>query len=121
MKSNSNKRRKFLRQIGATTLASAATPFASFAAQEKAEERILRYEKGFSTNDTVRIGVIGYGVQGHFDLNTALRVPGVELAGICDLYPGRLVNAQEQYGKDLYVTRSYKDLLDKDDTDQQLL
>ncbi|WP_318312758.1 Gfo/Idh/MocA family protein [Flagellimonas crocea] len=120
-KENSNKRRKFLRQIGATTLASAATPFASFAAQEKAEERILRYEKGFGSNDKVRIGVIGYGVQGHLDLSTALQVPGVELVGICDLYPGRLVNAKEQYGKDLYTTRSYKDLLDRDDVDAVLI
>ena len=101
MKNNDqNKRRKFLRQIGATTLASAATPFASFAAQEKAEERILRYNRTFSNNDTVRIGVIGYGVQGHFDLRTALQVPGVELAGICDIYKSRLTRAQEEFGKD---------------------
>lgn len=118
---NSNKRRKFLQQIGATTLASAATPFASFAAQEKAEERILRYDRDFSNSDKVRIGVIGYGVQGHFDLSTALEVPGVELAGICDLYKGRLVRAQEEFGKDLFVTRSYKDLLDKDDIDAVLI
>ncbi|WP_306014228.1 MULTISPECIES: Gfo/Idh/MocA family protein [unclassified Allomuricauda] len=122
MKNNdSNKRRKFLRQIGATTLATASTPFISFAAQEKAEERILRYQKGFGSNDTVRIGVIGYGVQGHFDLSTALRVPGVELAGICDLYEGRLIRAQEEFGKDLYVTRNYKDLLDRDDIDAVLI
>lgn len=122
MKNNDeNKRRKFLRQIGATTLASAATPFASFAAQEKAEERILRYNRTFSNNDTVRIGVIGYGVQGHFDLRTALQVPGVELAGICDIYKSRLTRAQEEFGKDLFVTRSYKELLAKDDIDAVLI
>ncbi len=121
MKNNKNARRRFLRQIGATTLASAATPFASFAAEEKAEERILRYERNFSSNDTIRIGVIGYGVQGHFDLNSALKVPGVELAGICDLYTGRVEKAKEQFGKDLFTTRNYKDLLDKDDIDAVLI
>lgn len=118
---NLNSRRRFLRQIGATALVSAASPLASFAAQEKAEERILHYERPISANDKIRIGVIGYGVQGHFDLNTALRVPGVELAGICDLYTGRIENAKEQYGKDLYTTRNYKELLDRKDIDAVLV
>lgn len=118
---NSSSRRKFLHQIGATTLATAATPFASYAAQEKAEERILHYEKNISSNDKIRIGVIGYGVQGHFDLNTALQVPGVELAGICDLYTGRIQNAKEQYGDDLFTTRDYRELLDREDIDAVLI
>ncbi|MFN8000720.1 MAG: hypothetical protein U0X75_06860 [Acidobacteriota bacterium] len=37
-------RREFLQKIAATSMATAATPFASLAASEKAEERILRYE-----------------------------------------------------------------------------
>lgn len=118
---DSNSRRKFLQQLGATGIATAATPFVSFAAQEKAEERILNYERKITANDTIRIGVIGYGVQGHFDLSTALKVPGVELAGICDLYSGRLINAQEEFGKDLYTTRNYKDLLDRPDIDAVLI
>ena len=85
-KDNHASRRKFLQKIAATSMASAATPFASLAAREKAEERMLHYEQKISANDKIRIGVIGYGVQGHFDLDTALKVPGVELAGICDLY-----------------------------------
>lgn len=116
-----NSRRRFLQQIGATGLATVASPFASLAAQEKAEERILFYEKKHSANDKVRIGVIGYGVQGHFDLDTALKVPNVELAGICDLYTGRIENAKEKYGKDLYTTRNYKELLDRPDIDAVLI
>lgn len=114
-------RRRFLHQIGATSLAAAASPFASFALQKKAEERILRYDRKISANDKIRVGVIGYGVQGHIDLNTALQVPGVELAGICDLYSGRLVRAQEQFGKDLFTTKNYKDLLDRSDIDAVLV
>lgn len=121
MKNDNSSRRKFLQQIGATSLVAASSPFASLAAQQKAEERILQYERPFAANDKVRIGVIGYGVQGHFDLNTALKVPGVELAGICDLYPGRLDNAKEQYGKDLFTTRNYKELLTKNDIDAVLI
>jgi predicted dehydrogenase len=116
-----NSRRKFLQQIGATSLVTAAAPLTSFAAREKAEERILMYERPITPNDKIRIGVIGYGVQGHFDLDTALKVPGVELAGICDLYTGRIENAKEKFGKDLYTTRNYKDLLDRKDIDAVLI
>ena len=107
-------RRKFLQQIGATSLMAAAAPLSSLAAKEKAEERILHYEKKISAGDKIRLGVIGYGVQGHYDLETALKVPGVELAGICDLYTGRLENAKELHGNNLFTTRNYKELLDKD-------
>ena len=93
----------------------------SLAAREKAEERILRYERKISANEKIRLGVIGYGVQGHFDLDTALKVPGVELAGICDLYTGRLENAKEKFGNDLYTTRNYKDLLEKKDVDAVII
>ena len=120
-KDSSSSRRKFLQQIGATTLAAAASPLSSLAAREKAEERIMHYERKISSNDKVRLGVIGYGVQGHFDLNTALKVPGVELAGICDLYTGRLENAKEKFGNDLYTTRNYKELLDRKDIDAVII
>ena len=120
-KDNAASRRKFLQAVAATSVASAATPLASLAAREKAEERILRYEKPISANDKIRLGVIGYGVQGHMDLDTALKVPGVELAGICDLYTGRLENAKEKFGNDLYTTRNYKDLLDKKDIDAVII
>lgn len=123
MKNNNDaaSRRRFLQQIGATTLISAASPFASLANQGKAEERILQYNKKITANDKIRIGVIGYGVQGHFDLSTALKVPGVELAGICDLYTGRIENAKEQFGRDLFTTRNYKELLDRPDIDAVLI
>ena len=61
---DNNSRRKFLQQIGATSLLAASTPFSSFATSIKAEERILFYDKKISSNDKIRIGVIGYGVQG---------------------------------------------------------
>lgn len=123
MKNNNDasSRRRFLQKIGATTLLSATAPLASLANQHKAEERLLQYSKPITANDTIRIGVIGYGVQGHFDLATALKMPGVELAGICDLYAGRLENAREQFGKELFTTNNYKELLDKPDIDAVLV
>jgi predicted dehydrogenase len=119
--SSSASRRRFLQQIGATSVVAAAAPIQSFAAQQKAEERILFYEKPISAGEKIRLGVIGFGVQGHFDLASALKVPGVELAGICDLYTGRIENAKELYGKDLYTTRNYQELLDRPDIDAVII
>ncbi|MEY2793148.1 MAG: hypothetical protein RJA76_1140 [Bacteroidota bacterium] len=120
-KENNEFRRKFLQQIGATSLAALSFPLSSVAAQEKAEERILFYEKPISAGDKIRLGVIGFGVQGHFDLRSALKVPGVELAGICDLYTGRIQNAKEMYGDQIYTTRNYKELLDREDIDAVII
>ena len=118
---SASSRRRFLQHIGATSLVAASSPFASLAAQQKAEERILAYSKPISAGEKIRLGVIGFGVQGHFDLASALKVPGVELAGICDLYTGRIENAKEMYGKDLYTTRNYQELLDRADIDAVII
>lgn len=120
-KDSKSSRRRFLQQIGATSILAAAGPLTSLAAKEKAEERTLFYERKISVGDTIRLGVIGYGVQGHFDLQTALKVPGVELAGICDLYTGRLIKAKEQFGNDLFTTRNYKELLGRPDIDAVII
>ena len=52
--SNSNRdtRRKFLQQIGGTGLFFVASPLSGFASQQKAEERMILYNKEFSANDT---------------------------------------------------------------------
>jgi predicted dehydrogenase len=120
-KESRESRRRFLQQIGATGMLAAVSPLSTLAGQEKAEQRTLFYERKIANADKIRLGVIGYGVQGHFDLDTALKVPGVELAGICDLYPGRLVNAKEKYGNELYTTRNYKELLDRTDIDAVII
>lgn len=120
-KQNQASRRKFLQQIGATGLLAATSPLSTLAAMEKAEERTLFYEKKISVGDKIRLGVIGFGVQGNFDLQTALKVPGVELAAICDLYTGRVEHAKELYGKDLFTTRNYQDILNKSDIDAVII
>lgn len=122
MSNNSNNsRRKFLQQIGATGLLLSASPFSSLAAAEKAEERIIRYDKKISANDKIRLAVIGFGIQGHMDLATALKIPGVELAAVADLYTGRLENAKELYGKDIITTKNYLEILDRKDIDAVII
>src|SRR5690349_4581432 len=114
-------RRKFLQQIGSASLVAAAGPLANLALKGDAEMRILRYERPFSPADAVKIGVIGFGIQGHGDLAAALKVPGVELAAVCDLYTGRLQNAKELYGDAILTTKNYQEVLDRKDIDAIIL
>src|ERR1700733_8272112 len=117
----SSSRRKFLQQLGSTTLLLGTGGLSKMAAEEKMEERILPYNKPVTANDKIRIAVIGTGIMGHNDLNTALRIPGVELAAACDLYTGRLDRMKELYGKDLYTTRDYREILDRKDIDAVII
>lgn len=120
-KESQSSRRKFLQQIGATGLLFGTGSLAGFAAEEKAEEHIIRYEKKISANDQIRIGLIGLGIQGNNDVRTALKVPGVQLVAAADLYSGRLERAKEVYGNDLFTTKDYRAILDRKDIDAVLI
>lgn len=117
MSNENNSRRKFLQQVGSTGLLLATSPLASLAAKEKAEERTIRYERKFSSNDNINLAVIGFGIQGHMDVGQAVKVPGVKLVAACDLYTGRLQNAKELYGQDIFTTKNYQDILNRSDVD----
>jgi predicted dehydrogenase len=113
---NQNSRRKFLQHLSATSLLLGAGPLSSLAEQTM-EERIIPLDKKFSPNDKIRIGCIGLGIMGHNDIRTALKVPGVELVAVADLYDGRLVRAKELYGNDIFTTRDYNEILKRNDID----
>lgn len=114
-------RRKFIQQLSTTALFFGAGSVERLQAEERIERRILEYEKKYSSNDKVRVAVIGTGIMGHNDLESALKVPGVELAGACDLYLGRLERMKELYGKDLFTTRDYRELLLRKDIDAVII
>ncbi len=75
----------------------------------------------FSANDQVNIAVIGMGIMGFSNLATSLKIPGVKVVGVCDLYSGRLERAKEIYGKDLYTTRDYREVLERKDVDAVII
>ena len=120
-KKQQSSRRNFLKQITGTTLALGAGSLAAFAAEEKIEERIIQYQNNISPNDQVNAAVIGMGIMGINNVNTALKVPGVQLVAACDLYTGRLERAKELYGKDLFVTNDYRKILDRKDIDAVII
>jgi predicted dehydrogenase len=114
-------RRKFIRQLGSSSLLLAAGTLKTLAADEKNEERIIAYTKKTGPNDKIRIATIGMGIMGNADTDTALKVPGVELAAVADLYTGRLERAKEKYGANVYTTRDYRELLQRKDIDAVII
>ncbi len=116
MKSKTS-RRKFLQNLGGTAVLLSAAPFTSLASRKEMEGHISAFDKEFSPNDKIRIAGIGMGIMGNQDVDDAIKVPGVEMVAACDLYTGRLDRAKEKYGKDIFTTRDYREILNRKDID----
>ena len=116
----SSSRRKFIRQLG-TTAALFTGGNAAALSLDESKIQYLHPEKRYSSNDKVRIAGIGMGLMGFGDMETALMVPGVEIAGVCDLYDGHFDRAREQWGKDIFCTRDYREILERKDIDAVII
>lgn len=69
----------------------------------------------------IRIALIGKGGMGTADANCALRIPGVKITAVCDVYETRLAEAKKQWGDHLYTTKDYNDILKRKDVDAVLI
>jgi len=98
-------RRDFLRSAAAGSL---AVP-----AMLRAHE--LEGQAQPAPGDRIRIALIGAGGQGSSDTRSALRVPGVELMAVADIYDGRLARAKEVWGSQVVTTRDYREVLARSD------
>ena len=113
-------RRKFLRSFATTT--AALTTGANVFATENNNRYVEQLKQSrVSANDNINIALIGAGGMGTQDTLTALKVPGIKLVAICDLYDGRLEDAKKKWGADLFTTRSYKAILDRKDVDAVII
>lgn len=114
-----NQRRDFLKKAGGTLALATIGPGLQTQASAKSIE--LKSAAKVSANDKIRIGLIGAGIIGHYDTNTALLIDGVELVAACDLYTGRIEYAKEKWGNDLFTTRDYREILARTDIDAVLI
>jgi len=112
----SNSRRSFIERVAKGAIASTLAPGVIRAAELRENVEFLKREN-YAPNDQVQLALIGAGGMGNADLTTALTVPGVKLVAACDLYDGRLADINKKYGKDIFVTRDYKEILSRKDVD----
>ena len=114
-------RRSFIKKALSTAIVTSVTP--PLMASSKNIIALPRQNpaKKYAANDQVNIAVIGTGIMGFNNLRTSVQVPGVKLVGACDLYTGRLEHARELYGKDLFTTRDYREILDRRDIDAVII
>lgn len=116
----SQDRRKFLQNLGALTL---SVPVSSWTGKGSGHpaQVILPYSRKETAFSGIRVAVIGFGIMGSRNARTVLTIPGIRLVAVCDLYQGRLERARELYGKDLLITRDYRDLLWRKDIDAVII
>jgi predicted dehydrogenase len=68
-------------------------------------------------NDRVRIGLIGSGSQGRYDMGVFMRFPEVEVVMVCDVNMDQLNRGIERAGPKAEATNDYRRLLDRKDID----
>jgi predicted dehydrogenase len=64
-------------------------------------------------SDQVNLGIIGPGSRGQSDMRAFLRVPGVRIVGLCDIYEPRFDQARKITGENTPAFKDYRQLLDQ--------
>lgn len=122
MENSKKSRRSFIKKAVGTALLTSAVP-SLFAKPLKAITiPVTPHEnKKYGPNDKVNIAVIGMGIMGFSNARTSVEIPGVKLMGVCDLYTGRLDHSKEVFGNDIFVTKDYREILDRKDIDAVII
>ena len=113
-------RRSFIKKASLAG-AAFASGTSSYAQEEPATFEILKRTARPKPDQTLNIAVIGAGGMGTVDVNTALEHPNIRITAACDLYEGRLKAAKEKWGKDLFLTKNYKEVLSRKDVDMVII
>ena len=112
-------RRSFIKKLGIASVTAAVMP-STFAAETKHVHMLNR--QAFSGQSKVlKIALIGAGGMGVSDTITALENENIELVAVCDLYDQRLENAKTMWGSSIFITKDYKDILNRKDVDAVII
>ncbi len=112
-------RRSFLKKATISTAMLTATPyiFSNSYDEKIVLSRTYQGSTSYTANDRINLALIGTGIQGIYDTQSALKIAGVQLVAACDLYTGRLERAKELWGGSIFVTRDYRKILERKDID----
>ena len=77
--------------------------------------------RGFQKNETIQIGVIGAGGRARQLMQRLAAIPGTRLTAICDVYDPFLDEARKLAAAGAFVTKEYRELLQRSDVDAVLI
>jgi predicted dehydrogenase len=97
------KRREFV-------TASAAAAGTSLLGLDAVAETLSR--RRVSPSDEINVGVIGVGSRGKYMMRLFLRLPGVKVTALCDVYEPRLAEGREVTGENTPGYRDFRQMLD---------
>jgi len=81
---------------------------------------LLAQVRARSAHDQIQIAIIGAGGQGTGDVQSSI-AGGAKLVAASDIYQGRLTRVNEVFGKDVFVTRDYREVLARADVDAVII
>jgi len=110
-------RRKFITDVAKAGM---AVPIAG-PGFNTGETRILTVPLQKYDDKEIKVACIGMGIMGQRNCKTILKIPGIKLIAVCDLYKGRLERSKELFGKDIIATQDYKQVLENKNIDAVLI
>ncbi len=115
-------RRQFNQSLSALAVSASASAFsleaaAEVTASEKAEADAARQIAPTKDKTPFRLGIIGAGSRGQELIRSFLRVPGVSVAAMADVYEPRFAQLNRLCGKQVAGYKDYRALLQRKDLD----
>lgn len=74
-----------------------------------------------SPNGKIQIALIGCGGMGQEDAHSSVASGMTKVVAACDCYDGRLEHMKEQYGRDIFTTKRYEEILARRDIDAVII
>ena len=113
-----NKRREFIKKASIGGIAFMGLgKHKGYASSLVLKNRSKQFNQIFGVNDQINLAMIGCGIMGFNNAQTAQKINGVKIVAACDLYSGRLIRMKELFGDHLFTTTDYRQIIDREDID----
>jgi predicted dehydrogenase len=81
----------------------------------------LESARGFAANDTLNVACLGTGGRCRTLMKSLVKVPGVRIAAVCDVYDAHLEAGKKLADPQAVASKHYRELLDRQDIDAVLV